>query len=64
VKRLVTIIVLVILVIGLVLVGLDDEDASVADTGIPHDEMATNQTQTSNPSATANTTITMHTGDV
>jgi len=70
VKSFITPIVLAVLLVGLVLLGSNDTDISVADTsvsptdtGIPNNEITTNQTQTSNSSASAAITITMYTGD-
>ena len=59
-KRLVAIVILAISVVGLVLFG---SNISVADTGVPNNEITTNQTQASNSSASATITITMYTGD-
>lgn len=57
-KRLVTVVTLVILLVGLVLLGLSDRDISVADTSIPNDEVASSKAN--NASATATITITMY----
>jgi Flp pilus assembly protein protease CpaA len=53
VKRLVTIVIGAILLIGLVLLGSNDRDISAADTGIPDNKMTTSQTEASNSSAIA-----------
>jgi len=53
VKGLVTIVTGAILLIGLVLLGSNDRDISVADTSIPDNKMTTSQTEASNSSAIA-----------
>jgi hypothetical protein len=53
VKRLVSIVTGAILLIGLVLLGSNDRDISVADTGIPDNKVTTSQTKASNSSAIA-----------
>jgi hypothetical protein len=58
VKRLVTIVTGAILLIGLVLLGSNDRDISVADTSIPDNKITTSQTKASNSSAIAVTMIT------
>jgi hypothetical protein len=57
VKRLVTIVTGAILLIGLVLLGSNDRDISVADTSIPDNKITTSQTKASNSSAIAITMI-------
>ena len=59
-KRLVTVVTLVILLVGLVLLGLNDTGISVADTGIPDNTITTSLTEASNSSASATITITMY----
>jgi hypothetical protein len=63
VKRLVTVLSLVVFVVGLILSGLDDTDISLADTSVPDNQITSNQTHSGNSSASATITITMYTGD-
>ena len=56
-KRLVIVIIFAIFLVGLVLLGLADKDISIADTGVPNNEIASSVN--SNSSATATITITM-----
>ena len=58
-KRLVTIVVLAILIVGLALSGLNDTRIAIADTSIPDNEAASNVSKASNSSASATITITM-----
>jgi hypothetical protein len=51
VKRLVTIVTLVILLVGLILPDLTDLNISVADTSIPNNEVASTLSKTINSSA-------------
>ena len=62
-KRLVTVVTAAILLVGLILLGLTDEDISVADTNTPDNEVASSITKASNSSASATITITTYTGD-
>lgn len=55
-KRLVTIVAIAILLIGSVLLGLNDTDTSVADISIPDNEIVSSVS--SNPSVTATITMT------
>jgi len=57
-KRLDTVVILAILLIGFVLLGLSDTDISAADTSIPSNELS--GSVSSNSSATATITITMY----
>ena len=57
-KRVVTVIVLAIFVVGVVLLGLTDTDISVADTSVPNDEVVSSVSKARNSSAGA--TITMY----
>jgi len=59
VKRLVTVVTGAILLIGLVLLGSNDRDISVADTSIPDNEVTTGQTKASDSSAIAMIVIAM-----
>lgn len=60
VKRLIVLVALVAIVAGLLTSG--DSRASIADTGVPNNEVTTSANQTDNPSsATATITITMRT---
>jgi hypothetical protein len=63
VKRLVTVVTLVVLLVGVIIIGLSGKDVCVADTSVLNSEIATNQTQARNSSASATITITMYTGD-
>jgi len=63
VKRLVTVVILAILLVGLVLLGISDTNIAIADTSIPNDEVASSVSTASNSSASATTTTTMYTGD-
>ena len=56
-KRLVTIVVLAILIIGLALSGLNDTRIARADTSIPDDEVTSSASKSSNSSASATITI-------
>ena len=58
-KRLVTVVTGAILLIGLVLLGSNDRDISVADTSIPDNEVTTGQTKASDSSAIAMIVIAM-----
>ena len=60
-KRLVTVVTLVILLVVSVLLGLSDTDISVADTSIPNNEVAGSVSRSSNSSASATIVITMYT---
>jgi hypothetical protein len=57
VKRIVIVVTLTILLVGSVLLGLNDTDISVADASIPDNEV--NSSISNNSSATATITITM-----
>lgn len=60
VERLIVLVALVAIVAGLLISG--DSRASIADTGVPNNEVTTSANQTDNPSsATATITITMRT---
>jgi len=63
VKRLVTVTILALLLVGVVLFGLTDKGISIADTSTPNNEIASSATNTSNSSASVTITITMYTGD-
>jgi hypothetical protein len=58
VKRLVTVVTPVILLVGSVLLGLDGMDISVADPSVPDNEVTSREVN--NASATATITITMY----
>ena len=59
-NRLVTVVTLAILLVGLVLLGLNDTNITVADTSIPDNEVTSSISKASNnASATATITITM-----
>ncbi len=58
-KRPVTIVILTILLVGLVLLGLNDTGISVADTGAPNNEVPSSASKAGNSSASATITITM-----
>ena len=60
-KRLVTVVTLAILLIGSVLLGLNDTDISIADTSVYDIETYIRQPEASNSSASATITITMYT---
>jgi len=60
VKRLVTIVAPVILIVGLVLLGLSDTHIAIADTSIPDNEVTTSVSKASNSSASATIMITMY----
>jgi len=53
VKRLITVAILAILLVGLVLLGLSDTLIAIADTSIPDNKITTGQTKASNSSAIA-----------
>ena len=57
-KRLVTVVALVTLIVGLALSGLNDTRIAVADTSLPNDEVTSSA---SNSSASATITIKMYT---
>lgn len=59
-NRLVTVITLAILLIGLILLGLNDTNISIADTNTLNNEATTSISKTSNSSASATITITMY----
>jgi len=59
VKRLVTVVTLIILFVGLVLFGLGDTHIAIAAASIPNNETIGSVTETSNSSASATITITM-----
>jgi len=58
-KRLVTIVTLAILLAGLILLGLNDTDISIADASIPDNEVTVGISKASNSSASATIMITM-----
>jgi len=58
-KKIVTVVTLVILLLGLVLLGLSDTDTSVADTSIPDNEVTNSIGKANNSSASAIIVITM-----
>jgi len=61
VKRRVIIVILAILLTGLVLLGLNDTDITVADTSIPnYNEVTSNVSKASNSSVGGVITITMY----
>ena len=62
-KRLVTPVTPVVLLVGLILGGSVDKGISVADTNISDDEVVANMTKSGNPSASATITITMYNWD-
>ena len=62
-KRLVTIVTLVILLVALALLGLNDTDISAADANIHDNEVTSSISKARNSSASATITITMYTGD-
>lgn len=62
-NRLVTIVGLAIFLVGLFLLGLSDTRISIADTGIPDNELTASQTEASNSSATAPIIVTMYAAD-
>jgi len=57
VRRLVTVAVLAILLVGVVLFGLNDKDISVADTSVPDNKITTGHAEASDSSTTAMTVI-------
>jgi hypothetical protein len=57
VRRLVTVVVLAILLVGVVLFGLNDKDISVADTSVPDNKITTGHAEASDSSTTAMTVI-------
>jgi len=59
VNRTFFVIILAILLVGLILVGLNDTDTSVADASIPNNEVASSVSKAGNSSASATITITM-----
>jgi len=59
-KSLVTVVTLAILLVGLVLLGLNDTAISVADTSIPDNEATSSISKASNSSSSATITITMY----
>ncbi len=59
-KRLVTIVVLTILIVGLALSGLNDTRIAVADTSVYDIETTIRQPEASNSSASTTITITMY----
>ncbi len=60
-KSLVTVVTLAILLVGLVLLGLNDTRIAIADTSIPDNEVTGSVSKTGNSSASATITITMYT---
>lgn len=62
-KRLFTVVILAILLVGLVLLGLDDTNIVVADTSVYAIETTIRQPEASNSSASAIITIAMYTSD-
>jgi len=60
VKRLILLIALVVILAGLPVLVVSDTGASLADTGVPDNELTASQTQASNSSASASITITMY----
>ena len=56
-RRLVTVVVLAILLVGVVLFGLNDKDISVADTSVPDNKITTGHAEASDSSTTAMTVI-------
>ena len=52
-KRLVTVVTLVILIVGLVLSGLSDTRIAIADTSVPNDEVVSSVSKARNSSASA-----------
>ena len=60
-KRLIVLVILAVLMAGIVLLGLNDTGISVADTGIPNNEITASQTEAGNSSASATIRITMYT---
>jgi hypothetical protein len=51
---------LAILLAGLILLGLSDTSTSIADTGVPNNEVARSISEASNSSAGTTITITMY----
>ena len=60
-KRLLTIATLAILLGGLVLLGISDTRITIADTGIPDNDVTSSISKANNSSASATITITMYT---
>ena len=60
-KRLVTVVTLAILLVGLILLGLNDTNIAIADTSVYCVESTIRQPDASNSSASATITITMYT---
>ena len=60
-KRLVIVVTLAILLVGLVLLSLNDTDISVADTSVPDNEVISSVSKANNSSASGVITITMYT---
>ena len=58
-KKLATVVILIILLVELLLLGSTNKDVSVADTSIPNDEVAGSIGNANNSSASATITITM-----
>ena len=61
VKRAFFLIIVAIILVGAVLFGLSDTAISIADTGIPDNEVSSIVSKASNSSASASITITMYT---
>lgn len=60
-KKLVTLVIFAALVLGLVVLGLADTPASVADADLPDDEATGSLSETSDSSSSASIAITMRT---
>lgn len=61
VKRLIPLIALAMILAGLPVLVVSDTGVSLADTGVPHNELTASQTEASNSSASATIRITMYT---
>jgi hypothetical protein len=59
VKRLVTVVILAILLVGLILLSISDTNTAIADTSISDNEVANGITKANNSPASAAITITM-----
>ena len=59
VKKLISLIILVVILAGLPVLVVSDTGASVTDSNVPDNEITTSQIEASNSSASATITITM-----
>lgn len=60
-KGLIVLVILIAVLVGLLLSGIADTSASIADTRIPDNEASSSLSEGNNSTATATTTITMYT---